>query len=169
MRLYLMRHADAVPHGTPGYLSDAQRPLTGEGRAQARGVASGLKRLDVELGMVLTSPYVRAIQTAEEFIRAWGGRLAIKELDALRSEVDPKMTSLALKRTDIDGDLLLVGHEPHLSAWIAELVSSTSHAHCVMKKAGVACVEIERIPPARGSGMLRWLMTPKSLMLLGGS
>ncbi len=168
MRLYLMRHADAVPHGTAGFTRDAQRPLTAEGRAQARGVAQGLKRLKVELGTVLTSPYVRAVQTAEEFVGAWGARLPIKELDALRAEVQPEVTSLALKRAEMDGDPLLVGHEPHLSAWIAELVSSTGHAQCLMKKAGVACVEIERIPPTRGSGTLRWLMTPKQLMMLGG-
>ena len=167
MRLYLLRHAIAIPHGTPGYAQDPQRPLTGEGHSQARQVGEGLKRLNVGPDLIVTSPYVRATQTAEEVARVLGARLHVKELDELRAEADPRDSSQALRALAAHERVLCVGHEPHLSAWIAELVAGPGGMRCLMKKAGVACVEIERVPPSSGSGMLRWLLTPKQLALIG--
>ena len=167
MRLYLFRHADAIPRGTPGYARDAQRPLTHKGRVQARQVAQGLKRLKVAPGLILTSPYVRAAQTAEAAAAVFGARIAVKELDALRAEANPQETSRALRVLEGQQALLLVGHEPHISAWLGELVAGSSRLRCLFKKAGVACVEVERLPPPAGSGTLRWLMTPKQLALIG--
>ena len=167
MRLYLLRHAIAVPHGTPGYTQDAKRPLTDEGRAQALQVGQGLKRLNIAPDLVVTSPYLRAAQTAEHVTQVLQPRLPIKELEALRVEAKPSETSAALAAFAGHDRLLLVGHEPHLSAWIAELTAGRGGMRCLMKKAGVACVEIERVPPPAGSGTLRWLLTPKHLTFIG--
>ena len=167
MRLYLLRHAIAVPHGTPGYGQDAQRPLTEEGQAQALQIGEGLKRLNINPDLVVTSPYVRAAQTAEHVTRALGQRLRVEALEALRAEAEPSDTSEALAAFAGHDRLLLVGHEPHLSAWVAELVAGRGGMRCLMKKAGVACVEVERVPPPAGSGTLRWLLTPKHLALIG--
>ena len=169
MRLYLLRHAIAVPGGTPGDNQDAQRPLTDEGRAQALQVGQGLKRLKINPDLIVTSPYLRAAQTAEQVGRVLGYRRDIKALDALRSEAKPSETSEALAAFAAHARLLLVGHEPHLSAWIAELTAGRGGMRCLMKKAGVACVEIERVPPPAGSGTLRWLLMPKHLALVGAS
>jgi phosphohistidine phosphatase SixA len=66
------------------------------------------------------------------------------------------------------GHVALVGHEPHISAWLSLLVAGHSDAlHCQFKKAGVACVEVDRVPPAPGSGTLRWFLTPKQLRQIG--
>ena len=167
MQLYLLRHAIAVPRGTAGYQHDAQRPLTDEGHAQAREVAAGLKRLKLEIEAMVTSPYLRAVQTAQEAASVLGMRAPIQELAELRAEANPRDTSLALKRFMAHDRLLLVGHEPHLSAWIAELVAGRGGMRCLMKKAGVACVEVDEVPPSSGRGTLRWLMTPKQLTLVG--
>ena len=167
MRLYLIRHAIAVPPGTPGYTQDALRPLTEEGHAQARQVAEGLKRLDIPLDVILTSPYVRAAQTAEHLSRAFGSRMAVKQSDALRAEADPIETSQALKTVADQEHVACVGHEPHLSAWVAHLVSGRDGMRCLMKKGGVACIELPRVPSPPGGGILRWLMTPKQLGLIG--
>jgi phosphohistidine phosphatase len=167
MRLYLMRHATAVPHGAPGYPDDRDRPLTDAGREQARRVTQGLKRLKLPLDAIYTSPYVRAAQTADEAARVLGGRIGVKALDELRAEVEPRETSLALKAAVGHDHAVFVGHEPHLSAWLAELTSAQASLRCIMKKAGVACVEVDRVPPPGGSGTLRWLMTPKQLMAVG--
>ena len=163
MRLYLMRHATAVPHGAPGYSDDSKRPLTEQGHAQARGVAEGLKRLELPIDAIYTSPYVRAAQTAEEAAHVLGANVAVKTLDQLRAEAEPRDTSQALKALAGYSHALLVGHEPHLSGWLAELTGG----RCLMKKAGVACVDINDVPPAAGSGTLRWLMTPKQLIAVG--
>ncbi|MBI4343150.1 MAG: phosphohistidine phosphatase SixA [Candidatus Omnitrophica bacterium] len=167
MRLYLMRHATAVPRGTPGALRDAQRALTDAGREEARCVGQGLRRLKLEIGLIVTSPYVRAAQTAEEVARALGVRAPVRELDALRSEVEPRETSVALRGFAGHERLLCVGHEPHLSAWLSELVAGPGGMRCVFKKGGAACVEIEQVPPPSGSGTLRWILTPKQLALIG--
>ena len=165
MRLYLLRHALAVPHGTPGFRNDADRPLTREGQTQARQVAEGLRRLKLEPELILTSPCRRAVQTAEAAARALGTRL--DELPELRPGTPPSATTLALKPFTGRGDLLLVGHEPHLSDWLAELVAGPSGLRCVLKKGGAACVEVERVLPPAAAGTLRWLLMPKQLSLIG--
>ena len=169
MRLYVMRHADAVPRGTPGYRHDAQRPLTAEGRLQARDVARGLKRLDVPITVIVTSPYVRAVQTAEEVRRVFGHGTEVALLEALRAEMSPDHTSLALRPFRARCHLLAVGHEPHCSAWIEALISAQGTMRCLVKKGGVACIDLEQLTPTRGSGTLRWLMTARQLALIGTS
>ncbi len=164
MRLYLFRHATAAPHGSSA--QDASRPLTKEGHEEALGVARGLKRLDLGITLVLTSPLVRARETAQHAAILLGTKVELRELDALQPEIEPRHTSLALRPFAGHERVLCVGHEPHLSAWIGELVSG-SGMRCQMKKAGVACLEIGRVPPPTGGSTLRWLMTPKQLILIG--
>lgn len=169
IRLYLMRHALAVERGAPGFADDARRPLTDEGKQQARKVAKGLRRLEAAFDMLLTSPYLRATQTAEQVIAVFGENLPRQELTALRPQATPKDTSKVLVRFASRKRLLLIGHEPHLSAWLGEMIGGESGARCLMKKAGVACVEVDRLPPGPGQGTLRWLMTPKQLSWLAKS
>ena len=179
MRLYLMRHAIAVPHGAPGYPRDAQRPLTDEGRQQATCAAQGLRRLGILFDAIATSPYVRAVQTATQVARVYGWRQPFEEWEMLQPDADPQQTSLALKALKEREHVLLVGHEPHLSAWLGLLIGGphlpasgdrrgqAGGARCQMKKASVACVEIAHAPPIAGSGELRWLLTSKQLALIG--
>ncbi len=167
MRCYLLRHAEAVPHGTPGSRNDAQRPLTEEGHAQARAVAEGLKRLRLPVDTVVASPYLRATQTAEPVAKAFHLAGAVQTLAALQPEADPQATAAALVDYSRAQHVVLVGHEPHMSTWLSWLVVETGALRCVFKKAGVACVAIDRLPPAQGSGTLRWFLTPKQLALIG--
>ena len=167
MRLYLLRHADAVPRGTPGYRQDAQRPLTEGGHVQACEVAEGLMRLKVPVDAIGVSVLLRAAQTAEYVARAFGLKQAVRQIESLQPEADPSQTSRALGAFAKFEHVVLVGHEPHLSTWLGWLVAEQGQVRCLFKKAGVACVEIERVPPAKGSGTLRWFMTPKQLALIG--
>ena len=165
MRLYLVRHATAVPRGTSGFLVDATRPLTDEGREEARRAAQVLRRMHIAMNVIASSPYVRAMQTAEGLARELGFAKPVREMDALRDEVEPAKTSQALLTFAGHDHVALVGHEPHLSAWLAELVAKDG-MQCVMKKGGMACVEISRVPPSTGSGTLRWLLTSKQIGLM---
>lgn len=167
MRLYLVRHAEAVPRGTPGYQHDAQRPLTDEGHAQAKSVGDGLKRLKIKPDVIVTSPYLRASQTAEHLARTFGMTSAVREADALHPEGTATDASMALRGLSMHEHVMLVGHEPHLSTWLGMLVAGEDGLRVLFKKAGVACVEVERVPPPRGTGTLRWIMTPKQLALIG--
>src|SRR5690348_5474809 len=83
VRLLLLRHATAVPHGAPGYDDDSQRPLTEKGERESRWAGTALRRLGVELPALVTSPYVRARDTA---------RLAAEELGSEVVE-DPALES----------------------------------------------------------------------------
>jgi phosphohistidine phosphatase len=166
MRCYLLRHAEAVPRGTPGYRHDAQRPLTEAGHEQAREVAAGLKRLKIPVDVVVTSPYLRAQQTAEHVIRSFGLG-SVEELAALEPEANPQLASNALHAWARHQHIILVGHEPHMGSWLSWLVTEDGDLRCLFKKAGVACVELDRVPPLKGGGTLRWLLTPKQLALIG--
>ena len=165
MRLYLVRHATAVPRGTPRYSEDSSRPLTDEGRAEAHQAAQTLRRMKIKPDLIVTSPYLRAAQTAELLAHGLGFAKAVRQLEALRAEEDPRNASLALRTFPGHDHVALVGHEPHLSAWLAELVAKDG-MQCVMKKGGMACVEITRVPPSTGSGTLRWLLTSKQIGLM---
>ncbi len=168
MRLYLVRHAIAVPREHPDYQDDdIKRPLTDEGHEQAERVARGLDRLKIEPSLIVSSPLVRAEQTAEHLGSVLRAR--IQELDALEPDTNPKETSQALKTFADHEELILIGHEPHLSAWMKELVAGSGELNVLVKKGGVACIDIERVPPPAGSGLLRWLMTPKQLALIAKS
>ena len=166
MRLYLLRHATAVPSGT-GECEDAERSLTDEGHEQARQAANGLKRLKIPVDAVATSPFVRAVQTAEPIARAFDLDGKLRKLDALQPEADPAETSGTLRGMAAHQHVVLVGHEPHMSAWLGWLVGGPGGIRCEFKKGGMACVDIDRLPPSPGHGTLRWFMTPKQLALIG--
>lgn len=166
MRVYLFRHATAIPPGTPGY-AEEERPLTEAGHAQARAAAAGLKRLKIVPDALVSSPLRRAMETADEAARVFGAA-SVKALAALRPETPPAEASLALRPWASQEHVILFGHEPHMSLWLAELVAPGG-LRCDFKKAGVACVELDRVPPPPGSGTLRWLMTPKALAKIGNA
>src|SRR5215216_598343 len=65
MNLYIVRHAIAVERGTPGYDDDSQRPLTDKGRNKMKKIVSGIHRFGIDVDVILTSPYVRARDTAK--------------------------------------------------------------------------------------------------------
>ena len=65
MKLYILRHGIAVEPGTPGYETDADRPLTSEGERKMRQIAGAMEALELSFDLILSSPYLRARQTAE--------------------------------------------------------------------------------------------------------
>jgi len=157
VELLLIRHADAVPRGTPG-IADADRALTGRGKKQFRDAAKGLARL-IRPRAVLTSPLRRARETAEIACRAWAGprpreveALADYDLAALRSE---------LERFSDSTRVALVGHEPHFSRLLAHLLAGTDAERLTFRKGGAALVEVDGPGLTRGS--LLWYVPPKVL------
>src|SRR6266545_5628200 len=101
MKLYLIRHSNAVDPGTPEYEDDSQRPLTEKGRDKARKIASALKELGAEPNLILSSPYVRAAQTAEIVAKTIKTKNEIAfsdclvpmgDVDALIGEINEKYT-----------------------------------------------------------------------------
>ena len=161
MDLYLIRHADAVPVGEQNVIADEERPLTDVGEAQARTLATGLQRQAVRLDLVLTSPLLRARQTAEGMLRQW--TLPTPAMQVC-SELAPGVRSKKLARVlrDLEGQAVaLVGHMPDLADHAAWLIGSKK-TQLDLAKAGVAHIVIADKPDKR-SGTLVWLVTPEWL------
>jgi phosphohistidine phosphatase len=158
MRLLMLRHAVAVERGTPG-LADDDRPLTPEGEKKFKKVARGLARAVPRPAAVLTSPLPRAFRTAEIAAAAWG-RLTPEPTPAL---VGGSLADLApaVSRYGAEATVAVVGHEPHLSGLLAELLGARAPERLGFRKGGAALVEIEG--DLASGGRLVWFLTPKLL------
>ena len=166
MRLYLMRHGPAGDSES-WQGDDRLRPLTGKGQQKVRAAADGLKRLDPGVDVLVSSPLVRARQTADIVAKAL--HLTVAEQEALAPGFGlTELASLLANHTDAQG-VMLFGHEPDFSAVIGQLIATPDAAQVEMKKG--ACCALDLPDPAAaqlaGSATLLWLMTPRQLALLG--
>jgi phosphohistidine phosphatase len=160
--LYLVRHGLAAERGE-AWPDDSKRPLTDDGMSQMRKAARGLARLGLTLDVVLTSPLVRARQTAEILAGALEPRPPLVTVDSLAPEGNYAAIVADLEKYERKTRIALVGHEPALGELAARLVGSRHPIE--FKKGGVCRIDVEDIPPS-GPGDLRWLLTPKILRAL---
>jgi phosphohistidine phosphatase len=161
MRLLIIRHAIAVERGRPG-LADEERPLTPEGEERFREAAAGLARLVDRPDALLTSPWLRARQTAALAAKAWG-RIAPKPTDVLAGGSFEEQAKV-LDRYAGDATVVVVGHEPYVSELLARLLGSRDADRVTFKKGGAALVEV----PGRlaDGGALVFFLPPKLLRKL---
>jgi phosphohistidine phosphatase len=165
MILYILRHGIAEDR-VKGRL-DAQRALTDEGRARTLGVAKGLRKLGVGYDALLTSPLVRALETAAIVSEIFEDRPVPEKLDALAAGVATASSVAALKPFARLDEVIIVGHEPGLSQIAATLLTCSAQGlGIVLKKAGCVALEVGSFVP-RGGALLRWMMTPGQLRLIG--
>ena len=168
MNLYLMRHGIAVAAEDPEVTHDSDRPLTNKGAKRMRRAARGLRRLDIPLDAILTSPVLRARQTADIVAATLGLEARLEEISGLAPESTVEQLMFGLTRYQDRVHLLVVGHEPLLSQTIARLLcGNRDHGLVISVRKGSLCrIEIDALPPSR-PGILHWFMTPKQLRLLG--
>ena len=168
MDLYFMRHGIASPLGTSGIKSDRERPLTQKGLKRMRKAAKGLSSLGIRFGRILTSPSLRARQTAQLVAKELNMEEQLEEVKELAPEgsVQGLLSSLTSYRAQ--KQILLVGHEPLLSETISFLLSEGNNIRIGLKKGGLCYVEVDDLPPQKGA-LLHWMLTPKQLRLLSGS
>lgn len=167
-QLWLLRHADAEPHGTR---PDTERRLTERGECQARLAGRALERMAIEPEQILTSPKERALRTALLTLQEWGGERSCElEVRAPLGEgFDGTQALAAVAQLGPDGRMLVVGHEPDLSNVVGELTG----ARIDLKKGGLAVVRIGTIEPrsrdglsATADGELVLLLRPVELALI---
>jgi phosphohistidine phosphatase len=159
--LLLIRHGIAVEPGTTA--TDQERALTSEGRARTRKVLQKLERLDLCCGPLLSSPLVRARQTAALALELKLGK-TLSFSDALAPGQNP--LPLLWEQLEEPWERLgLVGHEPDLSQLASHLLGCSTQS-LQLKKAGVALLALEEPLLQAGGAQLRLLLTPK--VLLGG-
>lgn len=152
MRLYFLRHGEAVEKGN---LQDAQRPLTEHGVAQARLIGSLLLNSGVQIDAILTSPLVRAKQTAD-IVRETLGLNAVQTSEHLLPSSDRRRLYALLSSFNA-GAILMVGHEPHLSETVSDLIAGDHQARIDLGKCALARVDTEG-GVEEGRGILRLLI-----------
>jgi len=163
MNLYLLRHGIAADLGEAGTETDAERPLTSKGERRLREAAEAVRELEIEFDSILSSPLLRARQTAEIIAEALGLRTRLALSEGLSPGQSPAhLVSMIKGLKPTPRDLLLVGHEPGLSALISLLVCGAPGMEIEMKKGGLCKLSAEKLS-ARQCARLEWLLTPRQL------
>ena len=164
MKVYLIRHGIAVERGT--YADDEQRPLTAKGKAKTARVARRLSLTGLKFTSILTSPLVRAAQTAE-ILQQVGLSQTIQTHDFLKPNGAIVAWLEWLQTEQLQhpqAQIALVGHQPDLGNWVEMLLWGTVKGQIIVKKAGVIGLKLPEIgtPLARSTLFLhtapKWLL-----------
>lgn len=161
MRLFLVRHGSAED---PAGRADPERALTDEGRrevAEVSGAIAAAMEAPIE---VLSSPYLRAEQTAEVLREILGIKPKLRATDAMLPDSDfgalrPALADLGARGTRT---VIAVGHNPSISIMVGQAVAGGDGARVAMAKAAVACIDLDDLN-GRAAGELRWLISPKAV------
>jgi len=153
-----------VDRDDPDCPPDTERPLTPKGVKKSHDAATGLHALGVKPDAVLTSPWLRAVQTAEIFCEVFGfSSNKIIRTDSLKGTSTPTelLRELAKMKSK---EVMCFGHEPHLHLVIGQILHTGARI-TELKKAGAACLDLERVSPPQGQ--LIALYPAKALRLMG--
>lgn len=164
MEVYLIRHGIAAERGT--YLNDEERPLTAKGRKRTISVAGRLLSIGLKLDLVLTSPLIRASQTAK-ILQEVGLTREVEEFLPLKPAGDINLWLQWLEKwhqENLTSKLALVGHQPDLGNWGEMLIWGTIKEQLVLKKAGIIGLSLPDIGTPVCRSKLFLLTSPKWLL-----
>lgn len=163
MKLLIIRHAKAEERPTTGLFKkkDASRRLTDEGRKIMRKIAKALREIAPAIDMLVSSPLVRARETADIVADVFGLK-NVSEQPLLAPDGDKQALINWLKEQPAEHTVAIVGHEPHLSSFASLLIGGKDEALLVLKKGASCLIEFNDIP-APGAGKLSWLLQPAQL------
>lgn len=158
MKLYLMRHADALPVG--GTISrDADRMLSVHGEEAAALMGRALMRVDPNIDIIITSPLVRAVQTGEIVGREAGTPPVFHTTEHLAPGYRPKALVEELIALSGGGNIVAIGHQPDLGLFASYLIADSPDAAISFETGAIAAIKVNAaLKPVRGN--LRWLLTP---------
>ncbi len=162
MKLYLLRHGIAIDRIGGEISSDGQRPLTKEGQIETKRVAEALQKIGVKADLVVSSPLVRARQTAEIIFQVLAKGSEIQITDALAPGGTASDLYKFLSPFSKANEIFLVGHEPDMSRLAGILLWAGPELYMPFKKAGLCRIDIADLPPSN-PGVLKWFVTPKIL------
>jgi phosphohistidine phosphatase len=160
MNVYLLRHGEAEParEGSP----DSERALSPEGEKMINDILPGMKKLIPQVEYILTSPFARAFQTASIVAKFYNCAGFIENVETLAGPGgEEKINSLLNKLIGKD-QMVIVGHEPHLSGIAKYYCGAGLEDGLKLKKGGMAKIYIADFP-GPGKGALRWTMTPEEI------
>lgn len=169
MNLFILRHGLAADLGDPGLpkdLKDADRPLTAKGKQKLWHTTEAMQALELRFDVVISSPLLRATQTAQIVTEAMELRKKLILTDNLAPGGSPKALIEQINGLEPRvKNMLLVGHEPYLSKLIVLFTTGITSAGLDLKKGGLAKLELKQMRFAR-CATLAWLLTPKQLYLM---
>lgn len=160
MEVYLLRHGEAIARGTPGYPND-DRPLTDEGVEKMVEGARGIVKVADKVVVIVSSPMVRALDTAKITAEALGFDKKIVTTEYLIPGYPQRSLFDFLRVFNKVKSIMLVGHEPHLGYLASSLLGIEEHV-IEFKKGGICRIDLKEFPP-KEKGKLQWLLTPKQL------
>lgn len=166
MELLVIRHAIAEEREVFARTGqdDSLRPLTEKGRERMRRGATGLARIASRPTLLVSSPYVRARETAEIVAEAFGHQ-PVELTGVLVPDAMPEEFLGWLDEHKAHDPIAIVGHEPHLSQLVSWLMTGEDDVVIELKK-GAACLLDLGSSPDAGSGTLRWALAPAQLRSL---
>lgn len=163
LELYLIRHGIAAERGEE-YPDDSKRPLTSSGIARLRKEAKALDALGIGFDHIITSPLVRTRQSADVFAETLKSKPSVSTSDALAPAGTPAGVIQEIGKHVRKGRIAVVGHEPNIGELAARLIGARIPVE--FKKGAICRIDFETFPP-KGSGQLRWFVTPKMLRNIG--
>jgi phosphohistidine phosphatase len=166
MNLFILRHGIASDPGKEGLsknAKDADRPLSREGQQKTWRAAETMRGLKLDFDAVITSPLLRARQTAQIVAEGLEIRRKLIFSDHLAPDGSPKLLIEQINEVGLHAkNILLVGHEPYLSRLVSLLISGSTLAAVELKKGALLKLEIRNLGYAR-CATLAWLLPPKLL------
>lgn len=166
MELYVLRHGVANDPAGLYVGNDTERPLTPKGMKKMKKECRGLEALQLEFDLILTSPLVRARQTAEVVSKEFNLQNKLEDCKHLAPGGDHGLLVKQLQSLPQDYRVLLVGHEPDLSTFITTAVLGNEDTSMTLRKGGLCKLIVEN-PSQTFRGSLEWLLTPKQLLMMG--
>jgi phosphohistidine phosphatase len=163
--LCIMRHGIAAERSGSAVIDDSRRPLTSEGKEKMQEIASGLARIGLKLDWIVSSPLVRALETAEIIAEALDSKPPLEPCDALRPGGEPEALLTFLAKRPARRRVMVVGHEPDLGELAARLIGAGRSANMPFKKGGCCLISFAEFPP-KTPGRLAWWLPPRILRRL---
>ena len=162
MKLYILRHGDAVEHGGPRY-KENDRPLTPKGIQRTKLLAHALRQMEISFDAVFSSPLTRARETAEIVARGLQLEKKLEWTDALLPSGGMDTLVGQINATHpVPQSVLLVGHEPYLSGFVSLLCTGGPGLPIVFKKGALCRLQVDVLSCAK-CAMLEWLLQPRLL------
>jgi|SRR4030095_16108230 phosphohistidine phosphatase len=162
MQLYILRHAIAVPRGTPGYPND-DRPLTENGIKKMIEGAKAIKKIVGTLDLIISSPLIRALHTAKILAEQLHYKNKIQISKYLLPGSPQRHLFEYLAEYDKLEKICIVGHEPHLGVSASILIGSDNQV-IELKKGAICRIDLDF--SVQKTGKMIWLFQPKQLRLL---